>query len=164
MPGTFAEDVVHQDARVQVEVFLDEHRAGLRACLDGLTEEQARRSLVPSRTTLLGLVKHAAFVERVWFDEAVTGRSRAEIGIPTSAEESFDLDAADTVDSVRRDHAAACEASRRATAGLGLDHVVHGNRRGPLPLRWVYLHVLREVAQHCGHADILREQVLAAQA
>ncbi len=37
------------------------------------TEEQARRALVPSRTTLLGLVKHATFVERVWFDEAVTG-------------------------------------------------------------------------------------------
>jgi len=24
----------------------------------------------------------------------------------------------------------------------------------------VYLHVLRELAQHCGHADILREQIL----
>jgi len=36
--------------------------------LDGLTEEQVRRSLVPSRTTLLGLVKHATFVEKVWFD------------------------------------------------------------------------------------------------
>jgi len=33
---------------------------------------------------------------------------------------------------------------------------------GPLPLRWVYLHVLREFAQHCGHADILREQILSA--
>jgi len=27
----------------------------------------------------------------------------------------------------------------------------------PLPLRWVYLHMRRELAQHCGHADILRE-------
>jgi hypothetical protein len=27
-------------------------------------------------------------------------------------------------------------------------------------LRWVYLHMLRELAQHCGHADILREQIL----
>jgi Protein of unknown function (DUF664) len=35
-----------------------------------------------------------------------------------------------------------------------------GYRRGPLPLRWVYLHVLRELAQHSGHADILREQIL----
>jgi hypothetical protein len=24
----------------------------------------------------------------------------------------------------------------------------------------VYLHVLRELAQHCGHADILREQII----
>ena len=32
----------------------------------------------------------------------------------------------------------------------------------PLPLRWIYLHLVRELAQHCGHADILREQILAA--
>ncbi|MCY7401436.1 MAG: DinB family protein [Nocardioides sp.] len=38
---------------------------------------------------------------------------------------------------------------------------MEGNRRGPLPLRWVLLHMIRELAQHCGHADILREQVLA---
>ena len=36
----------------------------------------------------------------------------------------------------------------------------YGYWRGPLPLRWVYLHVRRELAQHCGHADILREQIL----
>jgi hypothetical protein len=42
---------------------------------------------------------------------------------------------------------------------MGLDDILRGNRRGPLPLRWVYLHVLRELAQHCGHADILREQL-----
>ncbi len=50
------------------------------------------------------------------------------------------------------------------TAGVGLDDLVTGNRRGPLPLRWVYLHLLRELAQHEGHADILREQVLAQDA
>ena len=99
LPGTFAEDVINQRARAQFEAFLDEHRGELNRCLDGLTEEQARRSLVPSRTTLLGLVKHATFLEKVWFDEAV--------------------------------------------------------------MRWVYFHVLRELAQHCGHADILREQLLA---
>ena len=54
-----------------------------------------------------------------------------------------------------------CEASRTAVASLGLEEVVHGNRRGPLPLSWILLHVLRELAQHCGHADILREQILA---
>lgn len=83
-PATFADDVIGQPVQVQFEAFLDEHRRALHDRLDGLTEEQARRSLVPSRTTLLGLVKHATFVEQVWFDEAVTCRSRAEIGIPAT--------------------------------------------------------------------------------
>jgi Protein of unknown function (DUF664) len=155
-----AEDVIDQSVRVQFEVFLDEHRAALNRCLDGMTEEQARRSLVPSRTTLLGLVKHATFVEKVWFDEAVTCRSRAEIGIPATPDDSFILDNDDTIATVQRAHREACESSRRASSSLRLDDMVHGNRRGPLPLRWVYLHALRELAQHCGHADILREQLM----
>lgn len=155
------EAVIDRPVREQFEAFLDQHRVALNECLDGLTEEQARRSLVPSRTTLLGLVKHATFVERVWFDEAVTCRSRAEIGIPESPDESFVLAADDTIASVRTAQAEACVASRRAVAGLQLDDLLRGNRRGPVPLRWVYLHMLRELAQHCGHADILREQILA---
>jgi hypothetical protein len=161
LPASFAEDLIGQPAQAQFEAFLDEHRRALNGCLDGLTEEQARRSLVPSRTTLLGLVKHATFVEKVWFDEAVTCRPRAEIGLPATPDESFILDENDTIATIQRAHREACEASRRATSSLGLDDLVYGNRRGPLPLRWVYLHVLRELAQHCGHADILREQLLS---
>jgi hypothetical protein len=159
-PATFADDVIDQPARAQFEAFLDEHRRDLNSCLDGLTEEQARRSLVRSRTTLLGLVKHATFVEKVWFDEAVTCRSRAEIGIPATPDESFILQDNDTIATVQQAHREACESSRRAASSLGLDDIVRGNRRGPLPLRWVYLHMLRELAQHCGHADILREQLI----
>jgi hypothetical protein len=159
LPATFAEDVIDRPARVQFETFIDEHRSALNGCLDGLTEEQARRSLVPSRTTLLGLVKHAIFVEKVWFEEAITCRSRAEIGIAAAPDESFVLDGDDTIVTVQQAHRDACAASRSATSSMGLDDLVRGNRRGPLPLRWVYLHVLRELAQHCGHADILREQL-----
>jgi len=159
LPSASAEDVTNQPVRAQFEAFLDEHRSHLNRCLDGLTEEQARRSLVPSRTTLLGLVKHVTFVEKVWFDEAITRRPRTEIGLPATPDESFILDDSDTIASVREAHRQACEASRRATASLGLDDMLYGNRRGPLPLRWVYLHTLRELAQHGGHADILREQI-----
>ena len=156
-PGTFAADL-----RAQFDAFLNEHRAALHDCLDGLSEQEARASLVPSRTTLLGLVKHATFVEKVWFDEAVTGRSRQEIGIPATPDESFVLDDGDTIASVQAAYRQACAESRERTRPLGLDDLVTGNRRGPLPLRWVCLHLLRELAQHCGHADILREQLLAA--
>ena len=114
--------------------------------------------------TLLGLVKHATFVEQVWFDEAITGRPRPEIGIPEDVDASFDLAPGDTIASVQEAYAAALISSRARVAGLGLDDIVTGNRRGPLPLRFVLLHVLRELAQHCGHADILREQLLAARA
>ena len=155
------DDVINEPLKAQLEAFIDQHRIALNACLDGLTEDQARRSLVPSRTTLLGLVKHATFVEKVWFDEAVTTRSRAEIGIPATPDESFILTDDDTIESIQRAHEQACADSREATAEMTLDDVVTGNRRGPLPLRWVYAHVLRELAQHCGHADILREQIRA---
>lgn len=160
--GRTSFDVTAEPLKVQLETFLDEHRAALRACLDDLTEEQARRSLVPSPTTLLGLVKHATYAERVWFEEAITGRSRQEMGLPPRAADAFILTDGDTIESVRRVHEGACAASREATAGLGLDDVVRGHRLGPLPLRWIYLHALREFAQHCGHADILREQILSA--
>src|SRR3982074_149720 len=118
--ATFANDVIDRPAGAQFEMFLDEHRSALNGCLDGLSEEQVRRSLVPSRTTLLGLVKHATFVEKVWFDEAVTCRSRADIGIPATPDESFILDDDETIASVQQAHREACEASRRATPPPGL--------------------------------------------
>lgn len=146
----------------QLSGFVDDHRQMLATCLDGLTEAEVRQRLVPSKTTLLGLLKHATFVERVWFEEAVTCRPRTETGIEAGPDESFDLWETDTIDSVRSAYLRACDASRRAVEHLGADDLLKGNRRGPLPLRWVYMHVLREHAQHRGHADILREQVLAA--
>ena len=148
------------EIREQLEVFIDEHRAMLAGCLDGITEDQARAQVVPSNTTLLGLVKHATFVEQVWFSQAVTGLSRAELGIVDGPTESFTLEPLDSIASVLSEFRFACEQSRAAVSNLSLDEELVGNRRGPLPLRWVLLHVLRELAQHCGHADILREQIL----
>ncbi len=80
--GRTSFEVAGEPLKVQLETFLDEHRAALHACLDGLTEEQARRCMVRSETTLLGLVKHVTYAERVWFGEAVTGRPRQEMGLP----------------------------------------------------------------------------------
>ncbi len=148
--------------REQIEAFLHDNRVEVANLLDGLTDEQARRRLVASRTTLLGLVKHAAFVERVWFDVALLGRSRAEVGIPDSAEESFELTEDDTVVSVTERYRRAWADALEVAAEYGLDDLALHNRRGPLSLRWIYLHVIRELARHAGHGDILREQILDA--
>ena len=54
--------------------------------------------------------------------------------------ESFVLVDEDSIAPVQATHLEVCESSRQVTATLGLDDVLRGNRRGPLPLRWVYLH------------------------
>ncbi len=153
--GSF--DVGLDDERTQLDAFVEEYRSALEVTLDCLTEEQARRHLVSSATTLLGLLKHVTWMQRVWFEECVGGTSRRELGLVQNPEESFRLTDDDTVASVTAAYREASATARRAVAHLPLDAVV----AGPRTLRWVYLQVLRELAHHCGHADILREQVLA---
>jgi hypothetical protein len=151
-------DVWTADLRSRLDELLDEYRASLHDSLDGLTEEEARLRLVPSKTTLLGLVKHVTYVEGVWFDQAISGRTYADIGIATTPDRSFTLTKHDTIASVQAAHRRRCERSRRTMAALDLDTVVDG--RGPRPVWALQLQVLRELAQHAGHGDILREQIL----
>lgn len=150
------------DLRGRLDELLDEYRAALDGALEGLTEDEARLRLVPSDTTLLGLVKHVTYVEGVWFDQAIGGGTAAEVGIPTSPARSFALRRDDTIASVREAYRQRCETSRRTLAELHLGDVVHG--RGERAVWALLLQVLRELAQHAGHADILREQVLARRA
>jgi len=157
--GSF--DVLLNDDRTQLEAFVEEYRSALESTLDGLTDEQARSRLVPSATTLLGLLKHVTWMQRVWFEECIGGTPRPELGLVQTPDESFQLADDDTVTSVKAAHRQACATARSAVADLSLDAVVTGHRAGPRTLRWVYLQVLRELAHHCGHADILREQILA---
>jgi hypothetical protein len=154
-------DVLLDDERTQLDAFVEEYRRALEATVDGLTEEQVRRRLVPSATTLLGLLKHITWMQRVWFEECVGGTPRRELGLVATPDESFRLDDDDTIASVVAAHGDACATARAVVAGLPLEIVVTGHRTGPRTLRWVHLQVLRELAHHCGHADVLREQVLA---
>ncbi|HYZ08154.1 MAG TPA: DinB family protein [Pseudonocardiaceae bacterium] len=155
--GSF--DVLLNEERIQLDAFVEEYRSALEMTLAGLTEEQARCRLVPSATTLLGLLKHVTWMQRVWFEECVGGKSRRELGLVQTPDESFRLTEDDSVASVTAAHRAACAVARTAVVDLPLDAVVTGHPAGPRTLRWVYLQVLRELAHHCGHADILREQV-----
>jgi hypothetical protein len=153
------------DERTTLLQRLDLHRSAVAAALDDLTEEQARRRLVASRTTVLGLVKHLTFVERVWFTETLLDRPRTTLGLPADAQESFELADDDTIASVRAGYLAAVAEAREHLTAFALDDVVTGNLRRPrVSVRWVLVHCVSEVAQHCGHLDILREQLLAEEA
>ncbi|MER6939522.1 DinB family protein [Nocardioides sp. NPDC127514] len=149
------------DERALLEGMVDIQRDEINAILEDLDDEEARRRLVPSLTTPLALVKHATFVEKVWFHARVAGVPRKEIGLPDTVDESFIPDPEDTVESVRANHRAACERSREIAAGHELDDEFdwHGN---PVSLRFIYAHMIQELARHAGHGDILVEQVKAS--
>lgn len=141
-----------------LETMVDRQRSGIAEILADLTEDEARLRLVPSLTTPLGLVKHATFVEKVWFHSRVAGVPRAEIGLPDTVEESFQLSPHDTVDGVRRAFLAAGDRSRVIAAQHELDDRF-GWYDAEVTLRFVLQHMVAELARHAGHGDILVEQI-----
>jgi uncharacterized damage-inducible protein DinB len=146
--------------RETLEGFLEYHRRVLGGKLRGLSEEDARRRLVPSATTMLGLVSHAAAVERNWFQHYLGGRPREEItGNASGDDPSWDVRAGQTIAGVIAEFDRACATSRQIAAGFTLDQTVPRDQLGEVSLRWIYVHMIREHARHIGHADILREQI-----
>ncbi|QZY28491.1 DinB family protein [Nocardioides coralli] len=146
--------------RVLLDGMLDAQRDEIARLLDQVDDTAARARLVPSLTTPLGLVKHATFVEQVWFHSRVAGVPRAELGLPATVDDSFVLGSEDTVDAVRTAFLTACAHSRVVAEAHDLDERFPWHE-GPVSLRYVYLHVIAELARHAGHGDILVEQLAA---
>jgi hypothetical protein len=133
--------------------FLGYLRASVDRKLVDLSEDDARRPLVASRTTLLGLVKHLTLVEVYWAQRRVADSDVVLHG------DGFELEPTDTVASVRHAYA---EAGRHTdeiiAARADLDRPLARGRHG-LTVRWALVHLVEETARHAGHADILRELV-----
>jgi uncharacterized damage-inducible protein DinB len=139
--------------REVLEAFLDFQRGVMRRKAAGLSEDQARRSLVPSATTIAGLLKHLTVVEHNWF-ERILAQQPSELPEPDA---SFAVGPDETVKDVLAAYDAACARSRKIAAKFEFDHVVPQEELGQVSLRWIYAHMIEETARHAGHADILRE-------
>jgi hypothetical protein len=160
-PSLTEDDVVcTAGERELLEGFLEYHRRVVGEKVRGLSEDDARERLVPSLTTPIGLVKHAAAVERNWFQHWLGGRPREQIsGNARGDDASFHVGEDETVAGVVAEYEEACAESRRIAAGFDLDDTVPQDQLGQVSLRWIYVHLIREHARHIGHADILREQI-----
>ena len=156
-PPLFPDELVSTAGeRTVLETFLDHYRAEVVRKLRGVSEQDARRRLVPSLTTLGGLVKHLTVVEESWFLRRMGGR---DLGPRPTVEEEFTLTDSDTVESLIADYERMCAQTRAEAARHELDDVVPHHRMGQVSLRWIYVHLIEETARHAGHADILREQI-----
>lgn len=152
-------DILLAEERTLLEGMVDRQRDEIASMLEPLSEDEARARLVPSLTTPLGLVKHATFVERVWFHHRVAGVPRAELGLPDEIDDSFQLAEEDTMETVRAAYVDACARSREIAAGRDLDQTYPWHS-GDVSLRFILAHLVQELARHAGHGDILVEQLV----
>lgn len=139
--------------REVLEASLDLQRAVMRRKAAGLSTQQARRGLVPSATTIAGLLKHLAIVESIWFEQ-ILAQQPSPLPDP---DDTFAVDAEEPVEDLIAAYDAACARSREIAAKFELDHLVPQAQLGQVSLRWIYAHMIEETARHAGHADILRE-------
>ncbi|WP_238153855.1 DinB family protein [Streptomyces xinghaiensis] len=140
-----------------------EQRANLLITVRGLDDERTARRTTVSELTLGGLLRHVTQGERTWIRILADGEGRAPEGM-------FDMDQYrmredDTLAALVADYKAAARATEETVAGLpGLDVTVplpHSPWGPPETVHWsarrILLHIVRETAQHAGHADIIRE-------
>ncbi|WP_283133120.1 DinB family protein [Rhizohabitans arisaemae] len=161
MAGMRIDPPVIAGEREMLVSWLEWHRATLALKCAGLDREQlVLRSVAPSNMSLLGLVRHMADVERIWFRRVLAGEDAP--GIWWTEEqpdgEWENVDPADPEEAFASWHAE-CDFARRAVEeapSLDVTGVRHGR---DVSLRWILVHMIEEYARHNGHADLLRERI-----
>ncbi|MFE6780119.1 DinB family protein [Streptomyces sp. NPDC057702] len=131
-------------------------RATVAAKATGLSEAQLRASLVPSATTVGGILTHLVTVEQHWFGIVLGGREHA---MPFGADDpdgDWRVADDDDLDGLLARYRAACDASDEVIASLDLDST-GAQKTGDYTLRWAMMHVTMDASRHAGHADVLRE-------
>jgi len=128
--------------------------------LAGLDDETAKRSVVDSATTLLGIVHHLAWVEAWWFQEVFAGENvEYPFDWDADADAEFRMTDRHTIEGILDVYEGnVVRSDELIDSAPGLDAV---GRRGDTEnsLRWILTHMIDETARHAGHMDIIREQL-----
>ena len=155
---------------------LTKHRALFRHTVRDLTDEQAAATPTVSSLCLGGMVKHVSAVERQWADFVVHGPREDDLDWSSidwsnppaevlAYQDGFRMVGDETLASLLADWDDAASATDALVGTVDLD------ARQPLPsapwfepgaswsARRVFVHVVAEVSQHAGHADIIRETI-----
>ncbi|MBM7365553.1 DinB family protein [Gordonia hydrophobica] len=166
MAGTYTPVTLTYDLdaeRADLLTLLADQRALLAITARGLTEAQARTTSTVSDLTVGGLIKHVAHVQSGMAGEIVERDENAELDM-TALEEAYVLGEHETLAGALDDYARSSAEFDRVIAEVAcLDDVIPQPTAPWQPerewwsVRKLVLHLLRETAHHCGHADIIRE-------
>ncbi|MFF9064057.1 DinB family protein [Streptomyces sp. NPDC014891] len=149
------------DERATLTAMLDFQRDTLALKCRGLSPDQLRRrAIAPSGLSLLGLVRHAADVERGWFRNVLNGEGIPSHWTPPGSTDwaEFDVDGADPDEAFavwRKE----CDHSRAIVAAAPSLDVTGTHEAETYSVRYVLAHMIEEYARHNGHADLLRERL-----
>jgi hypothetical protein len=146
--------------RPMLEGYLGWQRTTLLNICAGLSAEQlACRPLPSSNLSLLGLIRHLAKVERIWFRQRVAGEDVPPMYDPALGKD-HDYD---TLDPYEAPSALArlqeeWRIADSAVASVSFDNTIDVGGE-VFSVRMVYVHMIGEYARHNGHADLLREAI-----
>ena len=153
-----------RDERSVLVEYLRVHRLTFEMkCADLDAEQMAMRSVAPSTMSLLGLLRHLAKVERIWFRNVMSGEALPRLyGTDDDRNADFNGAVADqaVVDEAWRawhDEVAFAEQYVDSAPDLAVQGTMKDGTK--LQLRELLVHMIEEYARHCGHADLLRERI-----
>jgi hypothetical protein len=139
-----------RDERTVLLGLFQYQRESLVRKVEGVSDEDARRSPVGSGTSLLWLVRHVAAAEVLWVLRRFAGQ---DVPVPDQS-----LPPGDGMAAAIADYRATWAQVDEVIAASSFDDPCRGLEDDlPTNLRWVVAHLLEETARHAGHADILRE-------
>ena len=156
--------MAEHDPKAELTLYLQEARESLLWKLDGLSEYDIRRPMVPTGTNLLGLVKHQAAVEQGYFGDTF-GRPAPDKVAWDESDPNSDMFAApdESRDFITGLYRRTWAHSDATIAALPLDAIGHvpwwPPGRQEVTLHRILIHMATETSRHAGHADIVRELI-----
>ncbi|MGY1865283.1 MULTISPECIES: mycothiol transferase [Nocardia] len=152
-----------EQEREDLIAMLADQRALFRITLRGVDDEQARRRTTVSELTLGGLLHHLVNCERHWTSVIVQRDENAELDVSKfggeyvmAAEETV-AGLLDTWDEVAAATAELIRSVDSLDSSIPTPTAPWTPERIWQSVRYTVLHILREIAHHSGHADIIRE-------
>jgi len=145
-----------------ISAILTDQRHTFMIPMRKLSDEQAKTRSTASTLTLASLVKHVTETERHWVETILAPDEDAVFDM-VAGTDSHTVHDGETIETLVAAFHANAKVTDAALARMDLDALV------PLPLapwqpdrefwtaRRILLHLLREISQHSGHADIIRE-------
>lgn len=142
-----------------LENYLDWYRETLLIKVEGLSDADMKRRLVPSETTLFGIVHHLAYVERWWFQDVFLGRTVEYPWTDDDPDADWHIEGSISSDEAIALYTQECEISKQIVAEADLEDRAQHDEFQDMMLRRIVVHMIEETARHVGHADIIRELI-----